>query len=228
MEKYMKIKDWPSEERPREKLVRYGVYYLSDAELLAIIIGKGIKKKNALDLARELLNHFGDLKTIGQRSVAELVEIKGLGWTKAVEILAALELGRRSLVKRDTPQKAFRKPEDLYEYYYPLIGHLKYEVFKVILTDGRNRLIKDSTISKGILDASLVHPREVFALALTEKANAIFLIHNHPSGNPKPSEDDIKITERLVRAGEIMGIKILDHIIIAEDGYYSFAEKRLL
>lgn len=224
----MTIRDWPSDERPREKFLRRGSYWLSDGELLAIIISKGIKNKNALDLAKELLVKFGGLKAIGERSIAELTEVKGLGWTKAVEILAALELGRRSLSRGETRKKIFKKPGALYEHYFPMLAHLKYELFKVVLVDGRNRLLKDSTISKGILDASLVHPREVFAAALAERANAIFLVHNHPSGDPKPSEDDLKITERLSRAGEIMGVKVLDHIIVAEEGYYSFAERRLL
>jgi len=224
----MTIKDWPQEERPREKLAKHGTYYLSDAELLAVIIGKGIKNKNVMDLAKEILNRFGDLKGITQRSVAELTEIKGLGWNKAVAVLAALEAGRRSIAKRESPHQVFKQPTDVYEYYFPLIGHLKYELFKVALVDGRNRLLKDSTVSKGILDASLVHPREVFALALAERASSLFLIHNHPSGSPKPSEDDLKVTERLSQAGEIMGVKVLDHIIVAEEGFYSFAEKRLL
>lgn len=226
----MKIKDWPESDRPREKFYQSGSYVLSDAELLAIIIGKGVRNKTALDLAREIINRVGNLKKLSHKSVSELerFEIDGLGKAKIVSILAALEMGRRSLsTKSESPAK-FKNPQDIYEYYAPLIAGLKLELFKVAAVDGRNILIKDTTISKGILDASIVHPREVFKFALNENASALFLIHNHPSGILKPSEDDLKITERLRSAGELMGIRIIDHVIIAEHGYYSFSQHNLL
>ncbi len=226
----MKIKDWPESDRPREKFFQFGSYVLSDTELLAIIIGKGIKGRSALEVAKELVNRVGSLKSLGEKTVREIENLKipGLGRTKIVSILAALELGRRSLSKRQERQIKFRNPRDVYEYYAPLIGSLKHELFKVAAVDGRNALIKDTTISKGILDASLTHPREVFKFAIMENASGLFLIHNHPSSVLKPSEDDLKITERLKSAGDIMGIRIIDHIIIAEDGFYSFSEHNLL
>ncbi|MCX7994221.1 MAG: DNA repair protein RadC [candidate division WOR-3 bacterium] len=226
----MKIKDWPENERPRERFYEHGSYVLSDAELLAIIIGKGVKNRSALDLAKEILSKIGSLKKLAEKSVKEIENLKipGLGRTKIITILAALEAGRRSLSRRQERLVKFRNPMDVYDYYAPLITGLKHELFKVAAVDGKNALIKDTTISKGILDASLTHPREVFKFAIIENASALFLIHNHPSGILKPSEDDLRITERLKNAGDLLGIRIIDHIIIAEEGYYSFSEHNLL
>ncbi|OPX17954.1 hypothetical protein BXT86_03745 [candidate division WOR-3 bacterium 4484_100] len=226
----MKIKDWPSSDRPREKYYQFGNYALTDAELMAIIIGKGVKNRSALDLSKEILKRVGSLKRLSQKSVREIeaLKIPGLGRVKIISILAALELGRRSLSKKNEPKIKFQSPRDVYEYYYPLIAGLKYELFKVAAVDGENGLIKDTTISKGILDASLVHPREVFKFAINENASGLFLIHNHPSGILKPSEDDLKITQRLYDVGELMGIRIIDHIIVTEKGLYSFSEHNLI
>lgn len=226
----MKIKDWPAADRPREKFCQKGSYGLTDTELLAIVIGKGLKNKTALDLAQEIINQTGGLHKLSQKSVSEIekLQITGLGRVKIISILAALEAGRRSLSNRGDKKIKFQNPEAIYKYYYPLIGGLKHEVFKVVAVNGRNTLINEQTISKGIKDASLVHPREVFQFALNEDASAIFLIHNHPSGILKPSEDDLKITERLRAAGDLMGVQIIDHVIICEQGYYSFSQHHLL
>ena len=226
----MKIKDWPASDRPREKFYERGSYGLTDTELLAIIIGQGTKKMTAVDLAKTIFNRTGSLKKLSQKTVAEVESLKipGLGRARIISILAALEAGRRSLSSRGSKKIRFKNPEDVYKYYAPLIGGLKFEVFKVAAVDGRNTMVNDHTISKGILDASLVHPREVFQFAINESASAIFLIHNHPSGIMKPSDDDLKITERLCRAGDIVGVSVVDHIIISEDGYYSFSQHHLL
>lgn len=226
----MKIKEWPVHDRPREKFYEKGSYGLTDTELLAIIISKGVKNKSALELAKEIINRTGSLKKLCQKTVGEIerLNINGLGRTKIISILAALELGRRSLSRKDEKDIVFKHPKDIYEYYCPLISGLRYELFKVIAVDNKNAYINETTISKGILDASLVHPREVFKFALNENASAIFLVHNHPSGILKPSEDDLKVTERLQSASEIMGIHIIDHIIIAEKGFYSFSQHNLL
>lgn len=226
----MKIKEWPVHDRPREKFYLKGSYFVTDTELLAIIIGKGIRNKSALELAKEIINHVGNLKKLNQKTVGEIEQlgINGLGRAKIISMLAALELGRRSLSKKNEKKIIFKHPKDIYDYYCPLISGLRYELFKVVAVDGRNSYINETTISKGILDASLVHPREVFKFALNENASAIFLIHNHPSGILKPSEDDLKVTERLRSAGEIMGVHIIDHIIIAEKGFYSFSQHNLL
>lgn len=224
----MKIKDWPAEDRPREKFIQKGGYGLTDSELLAIIIGQGVRNVSALALAQELLGRCGSPARIAEKSVAELerLGITGLGVAKIVSILAALELGRRSLRKSEAAQ--FNKPRDVYEHYVPHLGILKFELFKVAAVDGQNYVLRDTTISKGLLDASLTHPREVFKFALAETASGLFLVHNHPSGVLKPSEDDLRITERLCRAGELMGIRIIDHIIVACVGFYSFAEHNLI
>ncbi|HEC79203.1 MAG TPA: JAB domain-containing protein [candidate division WOR-3 bacterium] len=226
----MKIKDWPEDDRPREKFLQRGSYGLTDTELLAIIIGKGVKNRSALDLAKEILQRVGSLKRLGEKTVSELEQLKinGLGRAKLISILAAIDLGRRSLSKKNEEVVIFKHPKDVYHYYYPLIGGLKYELFKVAAVDAKNSLLRDSTISKGILDASLVHPREVFKFALNENASGLFLIHNHPSGILKPSDDDLKITERLRNAGVLMGINIIDHVIITDQNYYSFSQHNLL
>ncbi|UCD19685.1 MAG: DNA repair protein RadC [candidate division WOR-3 bacterium] len=226
----MKIKDWPASDRPREKFYERGSYGLTDTELLAIIIGKGARNRTAVDLAKEIFNKTGSLKKLSQKTVGEIERLKitGLGRAKIISILAALEAGRRSLSSRGRKRVKFANPDDVFKFYAPLIGGLKFEVFKVAAVDGRNILINDHTVSKGILDASLVHPREVFQFAINESASAIFLIHNHPSGIQKPSEDDLKITERIRRAGDIVGVSVVDHVIISEDGYYSFSQHHLL
>jgi DNA repair protein RadC len=226
----VKIKDWPASDRPREKFYEKGSYGLTDTELLAIIIGKGVRNMTAVDLAKEIFNRVGSLKKLSQKTVSEIenLRISGLGRAKIISILAALEAGRRSLSSKGTRKVKFKNPEEIYKYYSPLIGGLKFEVFKVAAVNGRNMLINDHTVSKGILDASLVHPREVFQFAINESASAIFLIHNHPSGINKPSEDDLKITERICRAGEIVGVSVVDHVIISEEGYYSFSQHHLL
>ena len=226
----MRIKDWPASDRPREKFYEKGCYGLTDTELLAIVIGKGLKNKTALDLAQEIVSKVGGLKRLSQKSVGEIerLEIQGLGRAKIISILAALEAGRRSLSNKNQRKIRFKNPQAIYRYYFPLIGGLRHEIFKVVAVDGRNTFINDYTISKGILDASLVHPREVFKFSLNEDASAIFLIRNHPSGILKPSEDDLKITERLRCAGDIMGVNIVDHVIICERGYYSFSQHHLL
>ena len=225
--KHYKIPAWPEEERPREKLLKLGPSYLTDTELLAILIGKGTKEKTAVDLARELLIKFENLNNLASRSPEEYCQLKGMGLTKAVTLAAAFELGRRLQVKKHS-LKTFKSPEDVAAVYLPLMSHLKKEVFKVLLLNNANQLIKEITVSEGILTASLVHPREVFRQAIIETAKAVILIHNHPSGNPEPSKEDMRITTQLVRAGEIIGIPVLDHIILAGDTFFSFAEKGML
>jgi len=203
---------------------------LTDTELLAIVIGKGFKNTTALDIAKQIIRLTGSLKSLSQKTVGEVEQykIKGLGRAKIVTILAALEAGRRSLLKKADKKTRFKSPEDIYKHYYPLIGGLKNEVFKVVAVDGKNAMIHDYTISKGIRDASLAHPFEIFKFALNQDANAIFLVHNHPSGILRPSDDDLKITERICQAGEIMGVRIVDHVIVCEDDYFSFSQHHLL
>lgn len=226
----MRIKDWPVDDRPREKFALRGRFGLTDAELLAIIIGKGMQNRSALDLAKQLVTRAGGLKELSRKTVREIesMKIPGVGRAKIIAVLAALELGRRSLSTRGDKKVVFKHPEQVKDYYYPMLAGLKREVFRIAAVDARNRLVGETTISEGIRDASLVHPYEVFRFALFEEAHGLFLIHNHPSGEIRPSPDDLNITERLRHAGEIIGVRIVDHIIIAEKGYYSFSEHNLL
>ncbi|MEW6410096.1 MAG: DNA repair protein RadC [Nitrospirota bacterium] len=222
------IKKWPEEERPRERLIRYGTEMLSDAQLLAIILRTGREDKSALDLANTLLTSFGSLKAIASAGIAELCGIRGIGIAKAAQIKAAFELGGRMLsepVKKNTP---FTSSMDVVKHYNPFMSRLKKEVFICGLLDGKNRLFRDIIISEGSLTASLVHPREVFNPAIRESAASVIVVHNHPSGDPLPSKEDIEITKRLVETGNVIGIKVLDHVIIGYEKHFSFMDERLL
>ncbi len=219
-----KISRWPKQERPRERLLQQGGQHLSDTELLGILIGKGTKKKTAIDLARELLDHYESLENLFSRSPAELMKVKGIGSAKAATLSAAFQLVRRVQSQTHRGRPIFKKAKDVADHYLPLVTDLRKEIFKVLLLSRGNRLIKEITLSEGTLDASLVHPREVFREALLESAAGVILLHNHPSGNPTPSEEDLRITRQLVEAGKVMGIKVYDHLILAGDDYRSLAE----
>lgn len=222
------IKEWPEDDRPREKLIKKGSSVLSDSELLGILIANGTRDKSAVDLGRELLRKYNSLHNLSSRLISELSCIKGIGPSKAATIAAAFEIARRVQRKQDSISITFKSPKDVADYYIPQMRDLKKEVFKAALMNGANRLIRDITISEGILNASLVHPREVFREAVLEPTSGIILIHNHPSGESRPSEEDIRITRQLVEAGKIFGIKILDHLIIAKDSYKSLADEGIL
>ena len=224
------IKEWPEGERPRERLVKYGAENLSDAQLLAIILRTGdrIEKTSAVDLARILIDKFGNFRELDSVSVSELQSIKGIGPAKGAQIKAALEIGKRFLRQETEPKEKIKSVEDVFNYYKPYLRDLKKEVFKVMLLDGRNKIIKDVTISEGSLTKSIVHPREVIKEATKESAAALIFVHNHPSGESKPTKDDIEITERLINACDIVGIRVLDHIIIGANDYFSFADEGLI
>ena len=224
---HLKIKEWPQQERPREKLLSRGAQSLTEVELLAILIRSGAGKITAVDLAKTLLKDYETLHRICTRSVQELRQYKGLGNTKAVTLVAAFELGRRAS-RYDSEKIKINSPEDVYGQYQNEFRDLKQEVFKVVLLDSANHILRSVKISDGILNSSLVHPREVFYPAINEPAASIILIHNHPSGNPEPSTDDIQITRQIVEAGKILGIPVHDHIIVALDKFTSFAEKGLI
>jgi len=223
-----KISKWPEKERPRERLLQQGPQLLSEAELLGILIGKGTKNKTAIDLARELLDQYESLENLFSRSPSELMKIKGIGSAKAATLSAAFQLVRRIQAKKTTSRSTFKRSSDVRDHYLPLMKDLRKEVFRVLLLSRANRLIKEVTISEGTLDASIVHPRDVFREALLESAAGIILLHNHPSGNPAPSEEDIRITKQLVEAGRVMGIKVYDHIILAGEDYRSLADDGLI
>ena len=226
------IKNWPVDERPREKMVKFGPETLTNAELIAIIIGTGINngkfKQSAVELAKAIILRFENLKSLISTSFDELVSVSGVGTSKAAQIIAVFELGKRAMSAQSGNNTRFKCSEEVANYYIPLMKDLKKEQFKVILLDIKNRIIKDILISQGSLTASIVHPREVLKPAIQASAASVIFIHNHPSGDPEPSTDDIEITNRLCRSCSIMGINLLDHIIIAENGYYSFKQKDLI
>ena len=223
------IKNWPEGDRPREKLIESGPGYLTDSELLAILIGTGSKDKNALDLARALLRQFENIAGIETASVEEIKKIDGIGEAKAVSIKAGVELGRRFVSEQKNIKSAsIRTSEDIYTHYLPSMKNLKKEIFKVAMLDSRNRVIKTAIVSEGGLTAAIVQPREVFSHAIKEAAPGVIVMHNHPSGDPEPSADDINLTRLLVEAGEIMNIKVLDHLIIGDGAYFSFADQGLI
>jgi DNA repair protein RadC len=223
------IKNWPEGERPREKLLQRGASALSEAELLALILGSGdaASGRSALDLGRELLLEFENLRALSQASCVEIQRVKGVGPAKATSIKAALDLARR-INKQDRPIESparFTSALQVFEHLNDEFRDRRKEYFMALLLDGKNRIIKRVQISEGSLNQSIVHPREVFSVAVRESAAAMILLHNHPTGDPTPSAEDLEVTRRLCEAGELMGIKVLDHIIIGEDGFYSFADK---
>jgi DNA repair protein RadC len=225
---YKSIKDWPEDERPRERLLKHGQENLSDAHLIAIILRTGGCGKSAIDIAMELLDKFRSLKNIEQAGIVEICRIKGMGKAKACQLKAALELGRRAHKGPLGRTLSFSTGREVFSYLHPKMAGLNKEVFYCLMLDVKNRLIKEVRISDGTLTSSLIHPREAFINAVKESAASVIFIHNHPSGDPTPSRDDIAITERLEQAGEMMGIKVLDHIIIGDGGYASMLEKGYL
>jgi len=223
-----KIPRWPKNERPRERLLQDGPQHLTETELLGILIGKGTRKKTAIDLARELLDRYESLQKLFSRSPSELTTVKGIGPAKAAILSAAFELVRRIQSRKNADRPLFKRSSDVAGHYLPLMRDLRKEVFKVLLLNRANRFIKEVFLSEGTLDASLVDPRDVFREALLEPAAGIILIHNHPSGNPSPSDEDLRITKQLVEAGRLLGIKVYDHIILAGESYRSLADEGLL
>ncbi len=224
------IKDWPEEERPRERLIKLGSSALSDAQLLSVIIGSGDPgtKRNAIDLCRDLIKIFGGFNQIDGASVNELCSIQGIGEAKAAQIKAAFELGKRLVSQRAVSKPKFGCSQDFVDYYSPFLKNIKKEVVRAALLNPKLKLIKDISVSEGILNASVVHPREVMISAIKESAASIVLVHNHPSGDPTPSQADIEITHRLRKTGDIIGIKMLDHIIIGDGMFYSFADEGMI
>lgn len=222
------IREWPEDERPRERLLSHGAAGMSEAQLIAIVLRTGGNGKSALDLGIELLTAFGSLRNIEQASYAELAEIKGIGKAKAAQLKAGIELGKRMFREPSARGPAFSTGKDVYSHYYPRFQGLRKEVFFCAMLDVKNRLIRETRISEGTLTSSLIHPREAFREAVKEAAAAVIFVHNHPSGDPTPSREDISVTERLSIAGETVGIRVLDHVIVADGGYTSMLEKGYL
>jgi DNA repair protein RadC len=224
----IKIRDMPLEERPRERLAKYGAEALSNAELLAIILRTGMKGDTAIDLANKLLNHFnGNLKAIVSADMNELSKIKGLGFAKSAQIKAAFELSKRINYLQDNI--GISSPKDAAEFLMPKLRYLDKEYFFLLCLDTRNKLIDNEVkVSIGSLNASIVESREIFKAAISKNAASVILAHNHPSGDPTPSNEDIAVTKRVVNAGDIIGIKVNDHIIIGDGKYVSMKERGLI
>ncbi|PSR02980.1 MAG: JAB domain-containing protein [Bacteroidetes bacterium QS_8_68_28] len=230
------ITEWDAEDRPREKLAKHGSQVLSDAELLALIIGSGTRTAegpvSAVGLGKALGRAFGSLSELARREEGTLTRVRGVGPAKAAKLLAAFEIGRRVEAEHAAEGADERiqvqSPEDVAAAYGPQMRGLKQEVFKIVLLNTANVVEGDYTVSEGGLAASIVEPRAVFQTAVLENAAAVICLHNHPSGNPEPSREDEKITRQLAEAGEVMGIPVHDHLIIAGSGYTSLAERGVL
>ena len=221
------VRDLPEDERPREKLLHRGVSALSDAELLAILLRTGTSSVSVLRLAEKVLAKYKDLGIVAimNMSPKEIASIHGIGLAKAASVVAAVELGRRLSCGAAEKTKKIETPEDAARYAAPFLGYEEKEHLAVILLDSRNRVIAMPTISVGDLTSSIAHPREIFREAIRHSAAKLVLVHNHPSGDPTPSGNDVTMTKRLIKAGEIMGIPVMDHVVIAGDSYRSIVKK---
>jgi DNA repair protein RadC len=211
-------------DRPREKLERLGLAALGDNELLALILGSGSRGRNALQVANRLLEHVAGLHGLTRVTVDELRRVTGVGPARAAQVLAAVEIGRRTLVRGDVDRPDLGSPRRLAAHLLPLYGSGAVEQFGLVMLDSKSRLIRIKLLAGGSIDITVVHPREVFREAAAAAAAAIVLFHNHPSGDPTPSRDDLVLTARMVGAGKVMGIDVVDHLILADRRYYSLVE----
>lgn len=222
------IKAWPAEERPRERLLVHGPGALTTAELVAILLRTGTGGQSAVELARSLLEKAGGLRELDRRAAEELQEAKGLGLAKIAQLKAALELGRRLMAEERKVLAAVTSSKEVYEWLRPQMQGLTKEVFKVLLLNGNNEILESVTASEGSLTESPVYLRDLVNLANRHQAAALVVAHNHPSGNPRPSPTDKTLTEELVFMGRLLKIRVLDHLIIGENRYYSFADEGLI
>jgi len=223
------VKDLPLDDRPREKLLLRGAQNLSDAELIAILLRTGTKGKSVITIAQELLQKEGNLANLATRTIDSITKNNGIGNDKAAALLAAFEINRRiQSQSKWLSNKKITSPQDVADIFIPLLRDELKERFIVVCLNSSNKIIKQETISIGNLNSSIVHPREVFKVAIDNLSASIILIHNHPSGNTEPSNEDISITKKIVESGKVIDIPVFDHIIIAGNNYTSFVEKRLI
>jgi DNA repair protein RadC len=223
------IKDWPCNERPRERFQALGPGALRTAELLAILASSGSGGRSALEVAESLYERFGrSLRRLGSAPGSQLMAVPGIGEARAVAIQAALELGRRAAEEVRNEDERVTTPRDVYRRFELRLRDLRQEEFHVILLNTQNAVVRELMVTRGILDASVVHPREVFAPALVEAAAAVILVHNHPSGDPTPSPADREVTRQLVEAGRILGVPVRDHVIVGNGRYVSFLDLGLI
>ena len=222
------IRDLPFDERPRERLLTEGAEFLSNAELLAILLRTGTKNQSALQMAQLILKQTQGLKFLNEMTIEELMNVKGVGKSKAIQLLASIELGKRISKAKYQKVDAILSPSDCVDYLAVEMKHLTQEHFVVLFLDTKNYIISKKTIFIGSLNKAIVHPREVFKEAIKRSAASVICAHNHPSGDPTPSEQDIGLPHRLYEAGEFIGIKVLDHLIIGDDQFVSLKEKGYL
>jgi DNA repair protein RadC len=219
------IAQWPETERPRERLLTQGPQALTNAQLLAILLRVGRQGSSAVQVGMDILDRLGDVAGLAQCGIEELCAVPGVGEAKATQLKAALELGKRALAAPLTKGTKITSSRDLFAHYHPTLRELRHEIFKVVLLDAKHAIMRDATVSEGSLTLSIVHPREVFTLAVRESAAAVIFLHNHPSGDPTPSHEDRVLTARLVSAGEVLGIRVLDHLVVGDGRYVSFADQ---
>jgi DNA repair protein RadC len=224
----MVLARWPTAERPRERLYWNGPEALADAELLALQLGSGVPGRSAVDIAREMLAAYGSLAGVAAREAAELARVPGVGPAKAARLAAAFELTRRLRARIPGARLVLSAPAEVYAAFGPLMEDLPREVFRVALLDAQNGLLRDRVVSEGTLSASLVHPREVFKPAILESAASVILLHNHPSGDPTPSREDVRLTRQLVECARLLDLRVHDHVIIGQGSFVSLAERGII
>ena len=219
------IGEWPETERPRERLLKQGPDSLSDAELVAILLRVGRQEASAVDVAREILQRLQGVSGLVHCGLEEICGISGVGHAKAAQLKAAIELGRRAMAAPLSTGFRVTSSADLFTHFHPRLRNLRHEIFTTVLLDAKNAIIREAVVSEGSLTHSIVHPREVFQLAIRESAASIILLHNHPSGDPMPSQEDRLLTTRLIAGGQLLGIRVLDHLVIGDGRYVSFADQ---
>jgi DNA repair protein RadC len=223
---YSPIREWAEDDRPREKLILKGKQSLSDAELIAILIGSGSKNESAVDLSKRILKSVNDnLIELSKLGINELIKFKGVGEAKALSIIAALELGRRRRGAEAIDKKKITSSRDVFEYFMSVFGDSHYEEFYILLLNRANKIIREIQISEGGVSGTVADPKKIFKIALEHNATSVILCHNHPSGNIQPSDTDIRLTQKLKSAGEMLDLPVIDHIILGEETYYSFADE---
>jgi len=228
MEEYksLKIKDWAVEDRPREKLLKKGISHLSDAEIIAILLGSGTKNESAVDLSKKLLKSANNnLNELGKLGIPDLTKLKGIGEAKAITIMAALEIGRRRKISEIINKKKITSSNDVFELFQPIIGDLPHEEFWILLLNRSNGIIEKFKISQGGVSGTVIDVKIILKSAIEKLASSIILCHNHPSGNRNPSTADDSITQKLKTGADLIDIAILDHIVVADTRYYSYADE---
>lgn len=226
---YFPIREWAEGDRPREKLLTKGKQTLSDAELIAILMGSGSRNESAVDLAKRILkNSHDNLIELSKLNVQGLTKFKGVGEAKAISIIAALELGKRRRGAEALEKKKITSSQDVFEYFTSIFGDSNYEEFYILLLNRANKIIKEVQISEGGISGTVADPKKIFKIAMENNSSAIILCHNHPSGNIQPSDADIKLTNKLKNAGAMLDLPVIDHIILGEENYYSFADENTL